>query len=195
MAESLFDKLEAEAYRKGLPKRSKEAQTWFKTTLKKMGKINMHTMIKDPRLVKKQRPRIGDMFMYIYDPKGRKTMEYYDRFPLTIMVDKAPGGFYGLNLHYIPLKHRAILLDRLSEIATNQKYDETTRLKLNYNLLKAAKKYKYFKPCFKHYLTSHINSRIMKVNASEWDIAIFLPTENFAKKKKGYVWKQSRRKY
>jgi len=195
MAESLFDKLEAEAYRRNLPKRSKEAKEWFKSQLKGMKQINMHKMLKDDRLTKKTVPRIGDMFMYIYDPKNRKTLEYYDRFPLTIMVGKAPGGFYGLNLHYISLKHRALLLDRLSQIANNKKFDETTRLKLNYSLLKGATKYKYFKPCFKHYLTKHVNSKIMKVSASEWDIAIFLPTENFAKKTKGYVWKKSKGKY
>ncbi len=195
MAESLFDKLEGEAFRKGLTKRSKEASKWFMQKMKNMQKINMHTMIKDPRLVKKQRPRVGDMFMYAYDPKNRRTLPYYDRFPLTIMVGKAPGGFYGLNLHYLPLKHRAIFLDRLTSITNNKKFDETTRMKLSYDLLKAATKFKYFAPCFKHYLTEHVDSKIMKVEASEWDIAIFLPTENFAKAKKTKVWKDSRSKY
>jgi hypothetical protein len=133
--------------------------------------------------------------MYAYDPKNRKTLKYYDRFPLTIMVQQAPGGFYGLNLHYLPLKQRAIFLDRLSTVANNQKYDETTRLKITYDLLKSAKKFKYFAPCFKHYLLSHVDSKIMKVEASEWDMAIFLPTESFAKAKKTTVWKDSRSKY
>ena len=193
--ESLFDKLEAEAYRRNLPKRSKEAADWFRTKLKGMSDINMHKMLKDPRLVKKSRPRVGDMFMYAYDPKHRKTLPYYDSFPLTIMVKQAPGGFYGLNLHYLPLKERAILLDRLSELANNKKFDETTRLKLSYDLLKGASKFKYFAPCFKHYLTEHVDSQIMKVEASEWDIAIFLPTENFKKMKKTKVWKESRSKW
>lgn len=192
---SLFDKLESEAFRKGLEKRSQEASKWFRQKMKNMGKINMHQMLKDDRLVKKQRPRIGDMFMYIYDPKNRLTLPYYDRFPLIIMVQQAPGGFYGLNLHYLPLKHRAILLDRLTALTNNNKFDETTRMKLSYNLLKGATKFKYFAPCFKHYLTEHVESKIMKVEASEWDVAIFLPTENFAKKKKTQVWKDSRSKY
>jgi len=192
---SLFDKLESEAYRAGITKRSKEASKWFRQQIQGMGQINMHKMLKDERLEQKKVPRIGDMFMYVYDPKGRKTLPYYDRFPLTIMVGKAPGGFYGLNLHYLPLKHRAIFLDRLSDIANNKKFDETTRIKLNYKLLKAASKYKYFAPCFKHYLTTHVDSKIMKVQASEWDIAIFLPTENFVRKSKNFVWNQSKRKY
>ncbi len=192
---SLFDRLESEAFRKGLSKRSKEAQTWFRKQVQGMGQINMHKMMKDDRLVKKSRPRVGEMFMYAYDPKHRKTLPYYDRFPLTIMVDKAPGGFYGLNLHYLPLKQRAIFLDNLSAIANNKRYDETTRLKLSYALLKGASKFKYFAPCFKHYLTSQVDSKIMKVEASEWDIAIFLPTESFAKANKNKVWKDSRSKW
>jgi hypothetical protein len=192
---SLFDKLEAEAFRKGISKRSKEAGDWFRNKLKAMGQMNMHKALKDKRLTKVQRPRVGDMYMYIYDPKHRKTLPYYDRFPLTIMVGQAPGGFYGLNLHYLPLKQRAIFLDKLTSIANNKKFDETTRLKLSYNLLKSASKFKYFAPCFKHYLTEQVDSKIMKVEASEWDIAIFLPTENFAKKRKSFVWKESRSKY
>jgi len=195
MATSLFDKLEAEAYRRGLQKRSKEAAKWFQQKVKDMSKINMHTMLKDPRLVKKQRPRVGDMFMYVYDPKHRQTLPYYDRFPLTIMIKQAPGGFYGLNLHYLPPKTRAMFLDELTKVANNQKYDETTRLKISYNLLKSTSKYREFAPCFKHYLTEHVDSKIMKVEASEWDIAIFLPTENFAKANKRKVWKDSRSKY
>lgn len=192
---SLFDKIEAEAFRKGYAKRSKEAQKWFLDKTKNMGQIPMNKLLTDKRVTQKQRPRVGDMFHFTYDPKHRTTLPYYDRFPLIIMVQKAPGGFYGLNLHYLPPKVRAIFLDKLTEVASNKKFDESTRLKINYNLIKGANKYKYFKPCFKHYLTEHVDSKIVKIDASEWDIAIFLPTENFAKARKNKVWKDSRGMY
>jgi hypothetical protein len=195
MADSLFDKLEAEAFRRGLTKRSKESMDWFRKKVGNMSKIPKKKMIKDPRLVKKSVPRVGEMYMYHYDPKLKKTLPYYDTFPLSIMVKKAPGGFYGMNLHYLPLKHRAIFLDNLVEIANNKKFDETTRLKLSYGLIKGAQKYKYFRPCFKHYLSDHVTSNIMKVDASEWDIAIFLPIESFKKARKSTVWTKSRGKY
>lgn len=192
---SLFDKLEAEAFRKGYAKRSKEAQKWFMQKTKNMGQVPMNKLLTDERVTKKQRPRVGDMFHFTYDPKHRKTLPYYDRFPLIIMVKKAPGGFYGLNLHYLPPKLRAIFLDRLTEVANNKKFDESTRLKINYDLIKGANKYRYFKPCFKHYLTEHVDSKIVKIDASEWDIAIFLPTENFAKAGTRKVWKDSKGMY
>lgn len=195
MAESLFDKLEGEAFRRGISARTKEANKWFYKKARELGKLNINKVIKDKRLVKVSRPRIGDMVMYHYDPVMRLSLPYYDTFPLTIIVGPAQRGFYGINLHYLPPKVRAIFLDKLSEIANNSKYDETTKLKISYNLLKSTNNYKYFKPCFKHYLHRQVDSNIMKVEASEWNIAIFLQTESFKKAGKSRVWKDSRSKY
>ena len=191
---SLFDKLESEAFRKGLTARSKEAETWFKKNVKKLGKLGPN-ILKDERLTKVSPVRPGDMVMYTYNPKLRQTLPYYDTFPLTIVIGKAPGGFFGLNLHYLPPKIRAIFLDHLSATASNKKFNKTTRLKITYQMLKATKKYKYFKPCFKHYLSKHVNSRIMKVDAAEWNIAIFLQTAAFKKKTESFIWTRSRRQY
>ena len=51
---------------------------------------------------------------------------------------------------------------------------------------------RYFKPCFKRYLTAHVKSRFARVPASEWEIATFLPTASFEKASKTTVWKDSR---
>jgi hypothetical protein len=111
------------------------------------------------------------------------------------VVGPAPNGFYGINLHYLPPKVRAIFLDHLNDVATNKKFNKTTKFRVTYSMLKATKKYKYFKPCFKHYLTKHVSSNIMKVNAAEWNIAIFLETAAFRKKSQRFVWGRSRRQY
>ena len=190
---SLFDKLESEAFRKGLQARSKEAEAWFAKNVKKLGKLGPN-VLKDDRL-KKTKIRAGDMVMYTYDPKLKKTLPYYDTFPLAIIVGKAPGGFHALNLHYLPPKVRAIFLDKLNDVTNNQKFDDSTKFKLTYKLLKATANYKYFAPCYKHYLTPNVTSNVMKVNSSEWNIAIFLQTAAFRKKSQRYVWGKSRRKY
>jgi hypothetical protein len=134
---------------------------------------------------------MGHMYMYFYDPKHRETLPYYDAFPLTIMVERAPGGFYGLNLHYLKPKTRALFLDKLTDTLTNDKYDESTRFRARYNLLSSVRKYKEFEPCFKHYLSSQIDSKIVLVQPPEWEIAIFLPTEQFMKARKTEVWQKS----
>jgi hypothetical protein len=192
---SLFDKLESEAFRKGLQARSKEANDWFAKNVKKLGKLGPGKVLRDERLTKKASAKTGDMVMYTYKPKHKETLPYYDTFPLTIVVGPAKDGFYGINLHYLPPKVRAIFLDKLNDVASNQKFDKTTRFRITYNLLKATKNYKYFKPCFKHYLTEGVNSNIMKVNAEEWNIAIFLQTASFKKSSQTKVWADSRSQY
>jgi hypothetical protein len=192
---SLFDKLESEAFRKGIQARSKEAGVWFQKKAKELGPLGKSTMLKDDRLKKQSGAHPGDMVMYIYDPKLKQTLPYYDTFPLTIVVGPAKDGFYGINLHYLPPKVRAIFLDKLGDITSNKKFNATTRFRITYNLLKATKNYKYFKPCFKHYLTKHVSSGIMKVNAAEWNIAIFLQTASFKKAGIGKVWADSRSQY
>jgi hypothetical protein len=133
------------------------------------------------------------MNMFFYDPKTKDTLPYYDRFPLVIIVGPAPKGFYGLNLHYLPPILRAKFLDALLEITNNKAYDEKTRFDISYNMLKRTASMKYFKPCYKHYLTAHVRSRMARVSATEWEIATFLPTQNFEKASAAEVYKQSRR--
>jgi hypothetical protein len=131
--------------------------------------------------------------MFFYDPKTKETLPYYDSFPLTIIVDAAPGGFTGLNLHYLPMVLRAKFLDALMDITDDKKYDENTKFNMSYSMLKRASSMKYFKPCFKRYLTANVKSRFAKVPAPEWEIATFLPTQDFQKSSVTAVWKDSRR--
>jgi hypothetical protein len=188
---SLLYRLEQEAFRAGIQARTDEARDWFKVKVKQLGKINRQQLLQDEALIRKSRTMMGHMYMYYYDPKHRETLPYYDAFPLTIMVERAPGGFYGLNLHYLKPNTRAIFLDKLTATLTNDKYDESTRFRARYNLLSSVRKFKEFQPCFKHYLSSQIDSKIVLVQPPEWEIAIFLPTEQFVKAKKTQVWQKS----
>ena len=195
MAESLFDKLESEARRRNIDKQSRSARVWFANQAKKLGTNIRQDIIKDPGMKEVRQVGPGHMFMFFYDPKTKEQLPYYDRFPLVLMVESAPGGFYGLNLHYLAPGIRAKFLDQLAGTLSDKRYDENTRFRMSYGMLKAASRFKEFKPCYKRYLTSHIHSRIAKVQPKDWDIAIFLPTEDFAKKGKRAVWADSRGKY
>ena len=83
-------------------------------------------------------------------------------------------------------------MDELNNFATNNKYDETTRLKLSYDLLKGIGR---AVPCVKRYLGTNVRSNTVRINADEWEIAIFLPVERFQKESKNTVWKDSRRHF
>lgn len=191
---NLFAKVERDAFRAGINPRTEQSRQWFRQKLSSMGKINRNSLMKDEQLTLRNKTAIaiGSMNMFFYDPKHKDTLPYYDRFPLSIIVGPAPGGFYGLNLHYLPPVLRAKMLDALMDITSNKKFDDSTRFKLSYELLTSTAKLKFYKPCLKHYLFAHVRSRLARVAAPEWEIATFLPTadwEGSASK----VYKDSRR--
>mgnify|MGYP006430763343 CR=1 FL=1 len=193
MTESLFTELQAAAFREGLNPRTKKARRWFQDKAQNLGKLNKLDVISDKRLSQQDRPAPGKMMMFFYNPKTKDSLPYYDTFPLILFVDFAPGGYYGLNMHYLPPSHRAKLFDKLLETKNNSKYDESTKLNLSYNLLKTTAKYSAFRPAFKRYLTGYVKSKMVIVDAPEWPIALFLPTESFKKAGTSTVWSDSRK--
>jgi hypothetical protein len=191
---NIFDTLEKEAFRAGITPRTAQSRDWFRKKAQSLRRVNRSALMKEEPIQITNRFVPGAMFMFFYDPKLKKTLPFYDSFPLVIVVDKAKDGFLGLNLHYLPPTLRAKFLDALMDITTDSKYDEGTRFQLSYNLLKRAAKYKYFKPCVKHYLSEHVKSRFALVPAPEWEIAAFLPTADWQKASASQVYADSRRK-
>ena len=192
MAGKLFDRLEQEAFRGGIQARTKESMKWFRTRVSQIKRVNSKEIQQEAR--QKSRHLFGEMYMMFYDPKHKKTLPYYDRFPLVIPFQKAKGGFLGLNLHYLPHGLRAKFLDQLYDTTTNDKYDNSTRFRLTYDILQKVSSNNAFEPCVKHYLSSHIRSKLGVVDAADWEIAIFLPTEQFKKASVAKVYTDSRRK-
>ena len=191
MAGRLFDKLEQEAFRAGITARTKASMAWFKANVENRS-VSRASLIGDGPT--RARQVYGSMYNFSYNPKTKETLPYYDRFPLCIPVQRAKGGFYGLNLHYLHPMLRAQFLDALYDVTNNKKYDRSTKMKLTYDILKQSSKMRFFKPCLKHYLSSNITTPLLLIEPADWEIAIFLPTESFRKVGKDTVWKESRSK-
>ena len=193
---TVFDTIITQGVRSGqIPARTQQARDWFRETAQKIARINERQLMRGDQSRLTTKPIIGQMYMYYYDPKHKETLEYYDRFPLVFPFRKVQGGFYGLNLHYLPPQLRARLMDGLYDYANNTRYDESTKIKMNYSLLQSVSKLKFFEPCVKMYLDEHVRSRFMYIYPSEWDVALFLPTERFAKKSKTQVWAESKKMF
>ena len=190
---NLFQKLELEAFRAGINPRTQESREWFRRRIQRLTRINRNALMREQEINRRASHSYGSMFMYFYDPKHKKKLPYYDRFPLTIPVEPAEGGFRGINLHYLPPVLRAKFLDALLNVTNNKKYDESTKFRLTYELLNGARNLRYFKPCFKHYLLSQVKSRFAEVPAPEWEIATFLPTAQWEKASAGRVYSDSRK--
>jgi hypothetical protein len=189
----LIDRINQQLAKEGIKPRTDAARAWLRQEVANLNP-SRSAMMRDREKLR-NRTMIGRMYFYFYDPKHKATLPYYDRFPLVLPVERYPDGFLGLNLHYIHPKQRIILLDKLSDFATNSKYDETTRLRLTYATLASATKAFEATPCIKRYLFNHVESRFLEITADKWDIAALLPFEYFVGASKSKVFKDSRTKF
>jgi hypothetical protein len=192
--ESYLDKLKDAIKTNSVTAKAKAAGNWFRSIVNRTkGQFSDETpktiLQRSDSLVSKS--VLGKMYFYSYDPKWKNELPWYDTFPLVFPIERYPDGFLGLNFHYLAPKHRAVLMDQLKMFANNKKYDETTKLKLTYDMLKGFTKIKRARPTVHRYLSSKVKSKFVLVNADEWEVALFLPVERFRKASKKKVWAHS----
>tara|TARA_Y100000389_G_C17442032_1_gene509205 strand:+ start:492 stop:1067 length:576 start_codon:yes stop_codon:yes gene_type:complete len=133
----------------------------------------------------------GNMYMYVYDPKFKDTLPYYDQFPLCLPFDDMTGGFVGLNLHYLPPLLRAKLLGELLNY-TDKELSDKSKIEVSWSTLKSFSKFPGVQPTVKKYLYSQVNSRFLKIHPEHWKASIFLPTQNFVGASTQKVYRDSR---
>jgi hypothetical protein len=66
-------------------------------------------------------------------------------------------------------------------------------LKMSYKILSSASRFKYYKPCIKHYLNKHVRSRFIYIKPEEWNVALFLPIQKFVGASVNTVYKDSQK--
>ena len=189
---TFFDKVKNRMRRDGIPLLTKKARAWMKTTLTSMKTPSRKGLVQNGETLAEV--LIGNMFFFFYDAKHKKTLPYWDRFPLIFPLELYDDGFLGINLHYLDRNMRVRLFDKLLDFKNNDRFDDSTKLKLSYALLASVAKFPEVKPCVKRYLASHVKSEFLRVHPSEWEIALFLPVEMFQKQSADFVWADSRRK-
>ena len=168
---------------KGRPK----STAWYREKIKEFGQPGAMDLIRDGK--RNNKPFYGKLNMFFYDPKHKKTLPYYDTFPLVLPLEKYPDGFLGINMHYLPIPLRIKLLDRLVDYSNNTKFDESTRLMVDYNKLK---KVRLIRPTIHRYLSGYTKSQFRRIDADEFTIATLLPVQRFKKASESAVWKESR---
>jgi len=166
---------------------------WFRKKAQATMGINTSRLVAGNKDYQTTKILPGFLYMFGYDAKMKDSLPFYDRFPVVFPFSRDATSFTGINLHYLPFMYRAKLMDSLYQIVTDQKFNEKTRLNLSYRLLASSSRYKYFEPCVKKYLYSHVQTKFLQVPSNEWDIALFLPLERFTVSK-GKVYKDTMRK-
>lgn len=175
----------------------KDARDWWRQRASEMN-ARPDKMVKQKGFLQQtihgvEGTNIGEMLFFSYSAKWAKKLPYWDKYPLIFVVDMAPNGFYGINLHYLPPILRAQLMNALYTRAYTAK-DGREKIKISYDILKGATKFRLFKPCFKHYLAGHVQSGLYRVEPNDWDKALMLPLARFQKEKQQEVWRKSMEK-
>ena len=181
-----------------IPGFTKKSRDWFVDLLMSGDlKGSGGRLMKDAVTRSKTRPIIGRMYIFVYDPKYKATLPYYDRYPLIIACDrpKKGKGFYGLNLHYLAPYARAKLMNALMTKVVGDKSNlkDNAKIRIDYAILKGAQKYRAYKPCFKRYLPKHIKGHLVEIPGPYWEVAMFLPTQKFRGASVNRVWRDSLR--
>ena len=115
---------------KGRPK----STAWYREKIKELGTPSSLDLLRDGK--RNNKPFYGKLNMFMYDPKFKKTLPYYDTFPLVLQLETYPDGFLGINFHYLPIPLKIKLLDLLVNFSTNTEFNESTLLIVDSQQLK-----------------------------------------------------------
>ena len=149
---------------------------------------------------------LGKLFLFSYDAKLKFKLPYWDKLPLILLFHQDNTGFMGLNLHYLPPKLRAVLLDAIvdNEIKNRRFDDKNERATpFTYDIMRRAAGNRFYNPCVKRYLfrnSGHhegqgVTSSFLQIPGEDWDKVILLPWQRFDSKtggvSDGQVWSDS----
>ena len=178
-----------------------DSKRWFRETMNTMlyssyrlsatNPRQFYAATSDRRIFRASQIKPGSLYCWFYNPKYRNRLPYYDRFPVAFILNMYRNGFLGINLHYLPVRQRAVLMTRLVDNML-RKSSSGDYLDLQYRTLMNASRYAEVQPCIKRYLINQIQGQMIEIQPTEWMKAIFLPLESFAKQSRNFVWQQSR---
>lgn len=177
--------------------RTRQSTKWFAQQLRNATK-DRKKVLKDVALKPSEVPLPGSMMFFRYDAKGKRTLPYWDRFPIIVIVSPAPNGFYGLNMHYLPPILRIEFMDAYLQFAAKENVKTSFlrklftrhsrhRLKDKAAFVKAVSKHKLFEPTLHHYLFKHVTTKFYMLKDDEWEIAAFLPVQHWDTKTRSSI--------
>lgn len=178
------------------------ATNWFRTNQNQLhtwqkthDHMSFDTLVQGTftkRLIPPKNVLPGFLYLFMYLPADAADLPYYDRMPLVLTLKRTNSWFMGINLHYLPYRHRALLFDL---IASTYRIEHKDPLKsymhVNYRVLDSVAKYRAFRPCVRQYTYGKCRSALMQIGETDWDMAMFLPVDLFTKKNRADVWNDS----
>jgi hypothetical protein len=176
------DKAHVEAY-------TTESMNWFRKFVgSKYFQIPGLKILRDYK--KTTNIKLGHIYSYGYDPKWKDSLDYYDTFPLVLVIGLYDDGWLGINLHYVPVKYRYLIFEGLLKTLHDQTINERTRFKITYDKLNALKISKWTGNTIKRYLFDYVPTNIYKIPPEDWEIIMALPYDDFVGAPRRQVYRE-----
>ena len=173
---------------KSVKAKSKEAAAWFRDIVKKTryaipGRMGRSELMGDRNIGEFYVPKIGRMYLFHYNAKYKDILPYWDRYPLVFPFDPVPGGyiegFYGINLHYLPIKQRIALMSALIDAQGKVgNLNDNYFMNISYEIIK---KFPAAQQCIKRYINTpaHRKTPFYGISGADWSYAAALPLQKF----------------
>lgn len=185
------------AYKKANPNKKRFTQKsldWFRKYIPRAhNKIRIPQVLRD-RDMWKNKMSLGKMYFFEYDAKHKKTLPIWDRYPLIFPFASytAKDGakiIIGLNMHYLSPAHRMVAFSALLKLRTESRYRKSTRLQMEWTVLKSMSESKFFENSVHAYRMDHVKSIFVEVPSQSWEMMLFLPLARWQKGTKNDAWK------
>lgn len=177
---------------------------WFKSKVRSLQLLSTSAQVGYDSY---SNPLKGFMYFFFYEAKHRRTLEYWDRFPLVLPFNIRGNRMWGLNFHYLPYNERVLLFASLDKLIRDSNIEEQKKFHIGWQLIGQFGRLKLAKPCVHQYILSpqYVKSKFLHIDSDEWITALLMPNEQFyshdpkvgddidkfVKKSKQEVWKDS----
>ena len=194
----ILKQIQTEYKKKGLKNAEDEAYKWFKNAKK-------NPMDPTVMFCENQMMQVGKLNQFKYNPKGKDTLDYYDKNPLVLSLGiiqrKRMKYEIGINLNFIPAPYKWYILDKVQRTysgffqrqrdgrASNNAYKQP-QIMYRYAAIKAMLSQYGFEYAIRTYIPSR-KSKVYCINYNNWVNASFLSIEKF----EGITYKEMIREF
>lgn len=167
MPRNIYKQYSDQATEKGIKRNTKDSIEWFRKTIRKRSNIGSFEAATAGLPRSRVRLEPGRLLTFTYNPKTKKTLPFYDVYPLILVMQIERKFIYGLNLHYLPPRLREDMLKDLKVERNNFR-----------RISEIASRLPYSKFALKRYIPNRMKNTI-NIPKTEWEIAVQLPYEQF----------------
>ncbi len=167
-----------------------QALEWFRMRISKDLKVHAKQIITAPsgynKFSKEHRTMLGKLYLFEYkaEQAGDEESGTYDRYPMVFffnMVKNKEGKtlLYGLNMHYLLPKQRAVLYHGLMKLKVSKKWTPNVKLRMQWDMIKKVANHKLMEKAVHAYRVDRLQSRFVEIQPNDWIIAAFLRLERW----------------